>query len=387
MSEAISRHEFLKRLCILPLGSPVILWGGGAAGQVTSGKNLLRGKVVDKDTALTVPCKVRVVDAAGNFYHPDPYIPHRDLSASVQTYFYCLGEFQLLLPPGRYRIEACRGLAQYAARAEVELAGDRQQEIRLELPAISDMRKAGWFSGNTHTHYYLKMEEDPDERLRVVPPAEDLDVSVIAYLVRKDLSYPSNKFPIGRAQAFSQRGTVVDVGQETRNNCKEWEIGYGHVLFVGIPELVVPVSTGLLTPDNAPDFPTLTLLCRHAKALGGVTVWAHNGLGMECPVAIALGEVDAFNVNDGSVLDYDNYYRLLNCGFRLPLSSGTDWWEYDHNRVYVQLEAPFSYEKWLDGLKAGRTFVTNGPLITLSVEGKGPGETVHLPAGKGVCCT
>jgi hypothetical protein len=36
---------------------------------------------------------------------------------------------------------------------------------------------------------------------------------------------------------------------------------------------------------------------------------------------------------------------LLNCGFRAPLSIGTDWWEYDHNRVYVQLEAPFSYEK------------------------------------------
>lgn len=200
--------------------------------------------------------------------------------------------------------------------------------------------------------------------------------------MRKKLAYRSNKYPIGPALAFSQQGTLVDVGQETRNNRSEWEIGYGHVLFVKIPELILPVSTGLLAQDNAPDFPTLTLLCRRARALGGVAVWAHNGSGMECPVAVASGAVDAFNVNDGCNFDYDRYYRLLNCGLRLPLSSGTDWWIYDHNRVYVQLEAPFSYEKWLEGLKAGRTFVTNGPLITLSVEGKGPGETIHMQRGE-----
>ena len=383
MSEIISRNEFLKRLSILPLGSAAILRSAGATERMNSGKCLIRGIVVDKGTALPVPSKVQVMDAAGNFYHPDPYIPHRESTEKVQTnpYFYCQGEFQLVLPPGQYEIKACRGLAQYEAKTRLELRADTQQEVRLELSSVSDIRKAGWFSGNTHTHYYLQMEEDPDERLRVVPPAEDLDVSVISHLVRKNLLYPSNKFPVGRAAAFSQRGTLVDIGQETRNNCQQWEFGYGHVLFVNIPELIQPVSTGLLWYDNAPDFPTLSLLCRRAKVRGGVTIWAHNGSGMECPVSVALGLVDAFNVNDGCDYDYSRYYLLLNCGFRIPLSGGTDWWEYDHNRVYVQLEGPFSYEKWLEGLKGGRTFVTNGPLLTLSVDGRGPGGTLRLQPG------
>ena len=46
---------------------------------------------------------------------------------------------------------------------------------------------------------------------------------------------------------------------------------------------------------------------------------------------MALGHVDALNIADGFPVEYEGYYRLLNCGFRLPISSGTDWWEYDNS--------------------------------------------------------
>jgi hypothetical protein len=69
---------------------------------------------------------------------------------------------------------------------------------------------------------------------------------------------------------------------------------------------------------------------------------------------------------------------VLNCGFRLPASSGTDWWIYDHNRVFVRVEGPFTYDSWLAGLRAGRTFVSNGPLIELSVNRQGPGAVLDV---------
>jgi hypothetical protein len=134
----------------------------------------------------------------------------------------------------------------------------------------------------------------------------------------------------------------------------------------------------MLSRDGkAPDFPTMSMLCAQARKLGGTTVWCHNGAGMEAPVAIALGHVDALNISDGSGVDYEWYYRFLNCGFRLPISTGTDWWEYDHNRVFVQVEGRFSYESWIAGLRAGRTFVSNGPLLDFRVNGRGPGATVR----------
>src|SRR5262245_35479105 len=98
---------------------------------------------------------------------------------------------------------------------------------------------------------------------------------------------------------------------------------------------------------------------------------------MEMPIAVALGHVNAYNLADGLAADYARYYRLLNCGFRLPLSSGTDWWIYDHNRVYVKVEGSFSYDTWIAGLRAGRSFVTNGPLIDFTVDGQGPGAMLE----------
>src|SRR5262249_40423070 len=52
------------------------------------------------------------------------------------------------------------------------------------------------------------------------------------------------------------------------------------------------------------------------------------------------------------------------------------------DRAYVKVDGPFSYRGWIDGLKAGRTFVTNGPMfVEFSVEGRMQGETVRVDAG------
>jgi len=120
------------------------------------------------------------------------------------------------------------------------------------------------------------------------------------------------------------------------------------------------------------------MLCAEARRIGGTTVWCHNGSGMEAPVAAALGQMDAYNVADGLEPEYNRYYRLLNCGFRLPVSSGTDWWITDHNRVFVQVQGKFTYDTWIAGLRAGRTFVSNGPLLEFRVNGKEP-QVWHWP--------
>jgi hypothetical protein len=42
----------------------------------------------------------------------------------------------------------------------------------------------------------------------------------------------------------------------------------------------------------------------------------------------------------------------------------------------------FSYRDWFAGLKEGRSFATNGPMLFLAVNGQGPGETISIPAGR-----
>ena len=297
-------------------------------------------------------------------------------------YFYVKGAYEIAVPPGRYRIEAVRGICHEPAVEFTEVGAGITHQADLKIPPLRDLRSSGWYSGNTHTHYHLEIDEDPDERLRTVPPAEDLDVSVISYLIRNDSPYITNKYRIGRLPDFSRDGTLVDMGEEARNNRTFGDFGYGHCLFLNIPRAIEPVSTGLLSKDGkAPDFPTLSMLCGEAKRLGGTTVWCHNGSGMEPPVAAILGLLDAFNIADGLEADYRRYYQLLNCGLPIPVSTGTDWWIYDHNRVFVQVRGGFNYENWIAGMRAGRTFASNGPLLEFTVNGQGPGSTIEH-AGK-----
>jgi hypothetical protein len=80
------------------------------------------------------------------------------------------------------------------------------------------------------------------------------------------------------------------------------------------------------------------------------------------------------------------YYHVLNCGLRIPPAAGSGSGVNDSpigtNRVYVYCGNEFSDEAWWAGLKAGRVFVTNGPLLRPTVEGQPPGHIFHLTEGQ-----
>ena len=378
MVEIMGHHAHLTRRQILAsipvLSSGTLLAPLHAQRPDTSAPAVIKGRLTDKD-GKPIAAKIRVTESnTGEVFMPANAIrtmPDR------RHYFYARGEYEIAVPAGRYRIEAVRGISHEPAVEFTEVGSGIRHQVDLQVLPLEDLKSAGWYSGNTHTHYHLAINENPDDRIRIVPPAEDLDVSVLSYLIRSDSPYITNRYPVGRLPQFSRDGTIMDMGEEARNNIRFGDFGYGHVLFLNIPRPVEPVSTGLLSNTrNAPDYPTLSTLCAQAKQIGGTTVWCHNGSGIEVPVAAALGLVDAYNVADGLAADYDRYYKLLNCGFRIAASSGTDWWIYDHNRVFVQVEGPFNYDTWIAGLRAGRTFVSNGPLLKFTVDGKGPGTVV-----------
>jgi hypothetical protein len=83
------------------------------------------------------------------------------------------------------------------------------------------------------------------------------------------------------------------------------------------------------------------------------------------------------------------YYRYLNCGYRLPLVGGTDKMSSDVPigiyRTYVSIppDEEFTYASWCRNLAKGRTFHSGGPILRLSVDGKGVGDTLTLPGGGG----
>jgi hypothetical protein len=83
------------------------------------------------------------------------------------------------------------------------------------------------------------------------------------------------------------------------------------------------------------------------------------------------------------------YYRLLNCGFRLAATSGTDNFSDvgrdpppGSDRTYVHLQGgrPVTLARWLAGIRAGHTFASTGPLLFLDVAGREPGDEIAFRA-------
>jgi hypothetical protein len=68
-------------------------------------------------------------------------------------------------------------------------------------------------------------------------------------------------------------------------------------------------------------------------------------------------------------------------GIRLTASAGSDMpWAstLGESRVYAFTGRPFTADRWFQAFKQGRTFVTNGPMLSLTANGAGPGEDVAV---------
>src|SRR5581483_8450250 len=83
------------------------------------------------------------------------------------------------------------------------------------------------------------------------------------------------------------------------------------------------------------------------------------------------------------------YYRLLNAGFRLPATGGTDnfsdvWRDPPpgSDRTFAHVQGPLSTRSWLDAVRHGHTFSSTGPLLFLDVAGHQPGDVIET-SGKG----
>jgi hypothetical protein len=350
-------------------------------GEVDS-VTVLRGRIWDRRLGTAVEARAQVIDSTGAFRAPEDAL-HK--VGPGEPFFYVGdGTFEVDVPGGPTDVVVERGTEYAPFRVSLNVPWTGSVDVEAPLERWIDLPERGWYGGNTHVHY-TEVETRPFERLRLDPRVEDLPVLVVSILKRRELAYASNVFPIGR-HALSTEAHVIDVGEESRHNVEPWRMGLGHIMLINIQAVVEPVSCGVLVDDASPDYPPLVDACDTARAQGGLVLWCHNGNGMEAPVAAALGRLDGLNLFDPYWMDpeYDVWYALLNCGMRLPASTGSDWFVCSSNRVYVMLQEDqaFSYAAWLEGLRQGRTLITNGPILRFQVEREAPSNAT-LDVGGG----
>ena len=289
----------------------------------------------------------------------------------------------ITLPQQSVKLEAFSGIETELATATIDLSGRAMAEVTIPLERFSQQDQQQWRTANTHLHIMKLSREECDRYLTEIPAADHLDVVFVSHLERAivDATYITNRYSTADLNRLSETtGVLFGWGEEHRHNMNAGPEGYGHVMLLNIQELIQPVSIGKGIMKQGTDGIPLARGILSAKRQGGTIVWCHNGWGRESTPNLFQKNVDAVNIFDGGTRSSysDSFYRYLNAGLRVPFSTGTDWCQYDFSRVYARMNEPLTVENWLQALRLGRSFITNGPLLDLDVNDHKIGDAVVL---------
>jgi Tol biopolymer transport system component len=351
----------------------------------------LRVELVEKGKGAPLTARVSIQEKGGKYFAP-PGALYRMLG-NVE-HFYAAGKADLPVPAGTYTLRAFRGIEYREARQEVAVGAGETVTVRIELERWTDPAARGWWGGESHVHanYGYGQWYNTPATMRLQVEGEGLNLANMVVANSDTDGIFDREYFRGEPDPVSTKEHVLYWNEEFRATL------WGHMTLYNLKHLVEPIMTGFRGTTNPWDVPTNADIADHTHLQGGHVNYTHPAQdprdpfitaysAKAMPVDVALGKIDSLDVNAGYEATVPLWYRLLNCGFRLPASAGTDVFLNrirsrlpGSDRAYVKVEGPFSYGAWVRGLKAGRSFVTNGPMLEFSADGKSLGETVTLAA-------
>jgi len=343
--------------------------------------------IVDAASGAPIAARCRIIDMFGTNRYPPLWTCF--YRAAAGGYFYSSGSFSCLVPAGKLVLTVKRGFEYREIVDSVTVRADTS--IVVGLARMISMDTLGWYGGDAHVHinhvggYYVLHPEDA----HLMASAEGL--SIVNCL---DDDY----YFTGAPATCSTPDCWVYMSEEMRSS------SWGHMGLLGLRRVVPPLSSiwWPMTMDIADSVHAqqgALVVSAHPVSSDNFTQvesWPGNGIARELPVDCVAHRIDAVDVmsysncHNGGI-ELDTWYRLLNCGFRLPASAGTDaaMNRLDSSplggfRSYARIAGDVvSPAAWFEALAAGRTFVTNGPLITrFEIGGLASGDSCRF-AGPG----
>lgn len=355
------------------------------AGSRSADTRTLTLRLIDAESGRQIPGVIQIENAGGERI-PLPELLSRGTGLrnddATAHWSVLTSATRLSLPKEALTLRAFSGLETELATIELDSQASGKM-ISIPVRRFGNASHDGWVAGNTHLHLQKISRAQADRYLREVPQADNLKILFVSYLERAvaDAEYISNEYRREDLQRLSEGNpTQLGNGEEHRHNYGSGGEGYGHVMLLDISQLVLPVSIGPGIMQMGTDGIPLQRGIDQSRRDGGTVLWCHNSWGFERIPNFVGGRIDAQNIFDGGNHGSyeDSFYPLLEAGLNPSFSTGTDWFIYDFSRVYCRLGSDVTIENWLAALKRGETFITNGPLLTLKLDGRGPGEMLEL---------
>ena len=349
----------------------------------------------DAETGKPTAARVHFSGPNGEYYAP--YGHHEvvnanwfedygaDVKLGAMNYAYVHGTFQTDLPVGDVYVEIVKGFEYEPVRQKIRI-GPGQRELELRIGRALNLRRKGWVTADTHVHFispHTAWLQGQGEGLNLI----NLLASQWGRLF-------TNTGDLTGEAGVEKDDTLVWVGTENRHHM------LGHISMLGTHGMpVFPMCTGGASEAYVgdPDYVALADWADENRARKGVVIRPHFPQpNVENPLQIVMGKLDAVELRNfgdpASSLDVSNileWYRYLNCGYRVAAVGGTDKMSAGMPvggvRTYARLDTgrAFNFDNWARAVRKGRTFTTSGPLIDLVVDGRGIGDVIQLRGGAG----
>jgi len=298
------------------------------------------------------------------------------------------------LPEAEYAVTCSLG-PEYVAQTKKVAVGGGASEVSFRMQRWIDPSKYGWYSGDHHVHaagcaHYQNPTEGvrPEDMMRQIL-GEKLNVGCV--LTWGPCYYYQKQFFSGKDHPLSKRDELMHYDLEVSGFPSSHA---GHLVLLGLTEQDYPGT------KRIEDWPTWDLpILRWGKAQGAVVGFAHSGWGLavkssdlpnyEMPGFDGIGAneyivdvtypdaVDFISTMDTPDLwELNIWYQTLNVGFRTRVSGETDFpcitdSRVGQGRVYAKVSGPLSYSAWLNAVRAGRSYVSEGKshLMDFSING------------------
>ena len=288
------------------------------------------------------------------------------------------------LPPGYYTVVATGGPEYNQHTKEFSVDAKGPDDLSFKLDRWIDPSKFGWYSGDHHVHaagcsHYQNPAEGvlPKDMMRQIS-GEKLNVGAV--LTWGPDYYYQKQFFSGHDDPLSLPNEKMHYDLEVSGFPSSHA---GHLVLLGLKDQDYPHTRKI------EDWPTWDLpILKWAKQQGAVVGFAHSGWGLqvsdralpsfEMPGFDGIGAneyivdvtepdaVDFISAGDTPfVWELSIWYHTLNVGFRTRIAGETDFPCITDDRVgrgrsYVKVDGPLTYASWLSGLKAGRSYVSDG---------------------------
>jgi TolB protein len=350
-----------------------------------------------------VAARVFITGADGLAYAPDNAWMHADDSFDRSErrfeahYFDTSGASEITVPAGDVEVDLMRGFENHFEQHKVDVKAGSDAQLTVRLTGLAGAMDAAssWVSGDAHVHMnYAGTYRNTPAHLVEQAAAENLSI-VEDLVVNKEQRIPDMAYFSPQLDPASTADHLLLHGQEFHTSY------WGHLALLNLTRnFILPGYAAYPNTAAASLYPANANVADLAHEQGGLVGYAHpfdsfpdpakdGSLTDELPADVALGKVDYIEVLGFS--DHKStaevWYKLLNCGFRLPTAAGTDFMgnyaslrgPVGLNRVYAEVpRGPLKIEPWLAAIKAGRTFATNGPLLRFSLGGQAIGGEVRL---------